>query len=188
VGDAVTASGAEDSRRGERGAVYLEFLIAFMPFFIFFLCLWQVSIMYSAKLIVDHAANAAARSAAVVWADDPLLFGGQPPNVMDTDTKPGTRATLVQTAAELAAASLIVDQTLVTLTVSYPDFGNGATLAPMAPFITTHMHVQVHADFNCKIMLANAIMCRPGKTAAARFTLPINSDSDFPYMGAPYLY
>ncbi len=172
-------------REGERGAVYVEFVIAFMPFFTFFLCLWQVAILYSSKLVVDHAANAAARAAAVIYGEDPANFGGEPANVAN-DT--GQRATLVRTAAELAAAPLIVDHTLVTLKVSYPNFPNGGTIQPMNPYITTHMVARVTADMNCKIMLANALVCKPSGIPGVRFSLPIVSDGDFPYMGAPYNY
>ena len=54
---------------------YVEFIVAFLPFFIMFLCLWQVAILYWTKLMVDHAAFSAARAAAVIVAEDPNNVG-----------------------------------------------------------------------------------------------------------------
>jgi Flp pilus assembly protein TadG len=85
----------EDLRQDQRGVVYVEFLLAFMPLFIFFLGMIQLALVYSAKLVVDHAAYRAVRSAIVVLDDDPAYYNGEP------------RLTLGNqgiTASELAAA------------------------------------------------------------------------------------
>ena len=69
-------AGVRASRGGAtRGAVYVEFLIAFLPVLIFFMCLWQMSRLYTAGLAVQHAAVTAARSGAVILADDPARYG-----------------------------------------------------------------------------------------------------------------
>lgn len=62
----------------QSAAVYVEFLIVFMPVFILFLGMTQVALMFSAKLVVQHAASAAARSAVVVLPDDPKLNNDTP--------------------------------------------------------------------------------------------------------------
>lgn len=69
-----------DRRRSSHstGAVYLEFLIAFPPLWIFGLCIFQLILLARADLIVRHAAESAARSAAVVLPDDPARYGGEP--------------------------------------------------------------------------------------------------------------
>lgn len=64
--------------RDERGLVYLEFLIVFVPIWTFSLCTFQLVQIAQADLIVRHAAEAAARSASVVLADDPDEYGGEP--------------------------------------------------------------------------------------------------------------
>jgi hypothetical protein len=64
--------------RDARGAVFLEFLIAFVPVWTFALCVLQVALIARANLIVKHSADAAARSAAVVLPDDPAEYGGEP--------------------------------------------------------------------------------------------------------------
>ncbi len=60
------------------GAVSLEFLIAFPPLWVFFLCVFQLVLVARADLLVRHAADAAARSAAVVLPDDPSRYQGEP--------------------------------------------------------------------------------------------------------------
>ncbi len=62
-------------RRGEHGVVYLEMLVAFVPVFIFFLCILQLGLLASAKLVVKHSAIVGARSAVVVLDDDPRFYG-----------------------------------------------------------------------------------------------------------------
>ena len=51
-------------RRDVRGAVYVEFLIAFLPVYTMFLCLIQLGLLFTVRLVVDHAAENAARAAA----------------------------------------------------------------------------------------------------------------------------
>ncbi len=65
------------------GAVYVEFLIAFIPFFIMVLGIMQLALLYSAHLVVQHAAYAAARSAVVVFPDCPARYDGAPMNVVN---------------------------------------------------------------------------------------------------------
>ena len=64
--------------RDQRGVVFLEFLIAFVPVWPFFLCVAQLAFITHANLMVKHAADSAARSAAVVLPDDPSEYGGEP--------------------------------------------------------------------------------------------------------------
>lgn len=66
----------QDLARDAGGAVYVEFLIAFIPFFVMVLGMMQIALMYSAHLIVQHAAFSAARAAMVVFPDCPDRYGG----------------------------------------------------------------------------------------------------------------
>jgi len=61
-----------------RGVVYVEFLIAFIPVFLFFLSICQLILLTTARLLVSHAAVAAARSAIVVLEDTYYEYGGAP--------------------------------------------------------------------------------------------------------------
>ena len=60
----------------ERGAVYVEFLIVFLPVFLLFLGICQIALVGAARFVVQHAANCAARSAVVVLEGSPGDFGG----------------------------------------------------------------------------------------------------------------
>jgi hypothetical protein len=64
-------------RDDQRGAVYLEFVIVFLPVFVFFMCLLQLGLLYATRLGVEHAASVAARSAVVVLDDDPARYENQ---------------------------------------------------------------------------------------------------------------
>ncbi len=67
-----------------RGAVYVEFIICFMPVFLLFLGVVQLAFMASAKLVVQHAAVMGARSAMVVLEDDdPERYGPEGFGVID---------------------------------------------------------------------------------------------------------
>ena len=59
-----------------RGAIYIEFLIAFIPLFVFFMSMVQLSFLRAAHLVNRHAAVVAARAAIVVLPDDPAQYGG----------------------------------------------------------------------------------------------------------------
>ncbi len=195
--------GARDVLRDARGAVYIEFLVAFLPFLIFFLCLWQVSILYYAKLMVDHAAFQAARAAAVV-------VGECPGNVNDSggvNTLSSARQSYVQAAAYISLAPLILDGTIgqdptgasfieYPATPGGPDqAANGAT--PSYPALTggvTDIRTRVNATFVCKIAFANVILCSGWASHFSSVwslfppSLPIVSEGVFPYQGASYTY
>lgn len=53
-----------------RGAVYVEFLLCFIPVFMMFLAMVQMGLMYAAGLVVQRSASVAARAAIVVIDDD----------------------------------------------------------------------------------------------------------------------
>jgi TadE-like protein len=76
-------------KANESGTVYVEFIIAFLPLFIFVLGIAQLAFIASAKAVVEHAAWAAARSAVVVLDDDMDRYGGVPRgNVRQQSSKP----------------------------------------------------------------------------------------------------
>lgn len=73
-------------RSSVQGAVSLEFLIAFPSLWVFCLCAFQVVLLARADIMVRHAADAAARSAAVVLPDDPDRYGGEPEMTVSDDS------------------------------------------------------------------------------------------------------
>jgi Flp pilus assembly protein TadG len=186
-----------------RGAVYVEFLIAFLPFLIFFLCLWQVSILYYAKLVMDHAAFAAARAAAVVVAECPKTVGDSGANTVNTLTE--NRQKYVSNAAYVALTPLILDGT-IGLSLTGPNFvefpatlggadqaadGKTPAYAPMTNSLS-NIRVRVNAAFICRIAFANAIMCNGflAKLTGGLFpmSVPISSEAVYPFQGASYAY
>ncbi len=66
-----------------RGAMYVEFLLAFIPFFLMFLGMMQVALLHVGNMVVHHAATVAARAAVVVLPDDPARYGGEPVDRLD---------------------------------------------------------------------------------------------------------
>jgi hypothetical protein len=64
--------------RNTRGAVMVEFLIAFPPVLLLFLCTVQLSLLLAMELAVEHSAVVGSRSAMVVFDDDPEHHDGEP--------------------------------------------------------------------------------------------------------------
>lgn len=91
----------------DEGTVFLEFLVSFVPVWIFSLCVFQLALIARANLVVKHAADAAARSAAVVLPDDPAEYGGEPQ--MSVARHAGNPAGLI--AALESAASIMKSPT-----------------------------------------------------------------------------
>jgi hypothetical protein len=85
----------------ERGAVYVEFLIAFFPVFLMFLGICQVALLTAAEAIVRHAAYSAARTAIVVLEDKPSNFSDAPRGSLSKGS-PSERYGIDQIVASLA--------------------------------------------------------------------------------------
>lgn len=174
-----------------RGAIYVEFLIAFMPVFVFFLCLLQLALLFSAKLLVEHSAVQGARAAAVVFGDEPATYGEQHGQVNALTA--GRRQT-VRDAVLVSLAPLILDGSIARVDVAYPreDTPGGpdepvdTKLTPMALSGPKMIRVRVEADVVCKIAMANLIVCQ-GAPGAFRVTTA-RAESLYPYQGASYAY
>jgi hypothetical protein len=180
--------------RGDaRGSIYVEFLIAFLPFFIFFLCLWQLSILFYGQLMVDHAAFAAARAAAVVVAECPDVVGDTGPATVNHLTD--QRKTRIEAAAYIALAPLILDGTIGVSTdqpfVTYPTTplalsGTQVAYAPMTNSLS-NIRVRVNATLICKIAIANEIECG-SFLALLPHEKSLHGEAVFPFQGASYTY
>ncbi|HKO48577.1 MAG TPA: TadE family protein [Polyangiaceae bacterium] len=93
----------------ERGAVYVEFLVAFLPVFILFLGICQIALLSTARFVVQHAANRAARSAVVMLESSPADFGGVARGWVSTGTGPrqqGGRIAPIRLAAYMPLSVL----------------------------------------------------------------------------------
>ncbi len=166
----------------------MEYLIAFMPVFVFFLCLLQLALLFSAKLVLEHAATTGSRSAAVVFGDEPGPYNepNAQPNVMTKE-----RRKTVRGAVLIALAPLILDDTVASVGVTYPDTadGKGQSEGTRVTGVMGSGMIRVHVDATvvCKIALANVIACeRLGNSGLRGRTIP--AESVYPYQGANYAY
>lgn len=82
---APAAGRAAGLRRDGRGLIYVEFLIAFPPLFLLFLCILQLALLYAANLGVQHSSFLAARAAIVIFPDDPVYYGGSEKNLLQPE-------------------------------------------------------------------------------------------------------
>jgi hypothetical protein len=71
--------------RDTGGAVYVEFLLAFIPLFFMFLGMLQMGLLYGASLVVQHSSNVAVRAAMVVMDDVPSRYDGEERRQVDAD-------------------------------------------------------------------------------------------------------
>jgi Flp pilus assembly protein TadG len=147
-------------RRDARGAVYVEFIAAFMPVLAFFLCIAQLADLYATKLVVQHAAYRTARAGAVVFPDDPAHYTG-------TD-----KLTVVRSAGY---GVMLAKRTIIDATIHLP---NGTDYARGAP-----VDVEIEATTRCIYPLANRLLCSglvPMNTVRAAATLPAHA-AEYPY-------
>jgi hypothetical protein len=176
---------------GTRGAVSVEFLIAFLPVFVFFLSLLQLSLLFSTKLLVDHSNVQGARAAAVVFGDEPGAYGdGQD----DVHTLTRGRRQAVRDAVLVSLAPAILDGSLERVDVAFPlaeepggkDQPDDAHLKPLGGGGPQMVRVRVEAEAICKIALVNLFMCEkgPGLLRVTR----VNAEVLYPYQGASYVY
>jgi len=190
-------SSAQDAARScERGAVFVEFLIAFMPVLTFFLCLLQLALLYAVRLVAEHAAINAARAAAVVIGDDPKNYSNEPINQLRIG---GARYKAVRDAALISLTPLILDGTIDGLKLIFPQPekpdgpARSGTIAFDAMGYTNVSKVRVRLELtaNCKIGLANRILCSSGlfglgSALGLRPTRTVRAEAIYPYQGARY--
>jgi len=185
-----------------RGAVFVEFLIAFLPVYTFFLCLIQLALLFAVRLVAEHAAVDAARAAAVVIGDDPRRYNGEKINRLTV--KGSARYDVVRNAALLSMAPLILNGFVHDVNVVFPPEerpGGPARLgtlgfAPMNDSQVSKVRVRVEVEAECRIGIANRIACPMSfqfthATDALRIAIPmrtVRAEAVYPYQGARYDY
>jgi hypothetical protein len=188
-------------RRGTEGAVFVEFLIAFLPVFTMFLCLLQLALLFSVRLVVDHAAANTARAAAVVIGDDPETYGEPGKMPKHNLPKGSERFKTIRRAAILSLAPFIADGTINDVRISFlPPGQPGGKPLPQPPSFSpinmqdvAKIRVRLEVEAACKMPIANRITCgkwiwgfyvptvfNPSKTFLA--------EAVYPYQGARYEY
>ena len=160
--------------RGTAGAVYVEFLIAFLPLFVLFMSLVQLAFVEVANVVTKHAAVAAVRAAAVVLPDDPSFYGGEPVN-----NASGARRTAIESAAK---ARLMAVSTDPQITLTFPTSPGGDD--DKIQFQRDDL-VRVHLEFSypCKIPIGSYFVCR-----SLELHKTLKAEAAMPLQGAGYDY
>jgi len=185
-----------------RGVVFVEFLIAFLPVYTFFLCLLQLALLFAVRLVTEHAAVDAARAAAVVIGDDPKRYNGEKINRLTV--KGSARYEVVRDAALLSMAPLILNGFVHDVNVVFPpeDRPGGPArtgtlgFAPMNDSQVSKVRVRVEVEAECRIGIANRIACPMSfdfthATDALKIAIPmrtVRAEAVYPYQGARYDY
>ena len=169
-----TVGSARKLLRDRRGAVYVEFLVAFLPLFIFFECLVQLSGMLTAKLVVQHAAVTATRAAVVVLYDDPQYYG---------DEKVGSATGQRLEAIELAAAiPMRAVRSIIDYEVTFPSQAGGTD--SRTDFGRDDLvRVRVKAMYRCQVPIASRMVCN-----FLTRTRYLTGEAALPNQGASYEY
>ena len=167
----------EDSkglRKDARGAIYVEFLIVFMPLFVMFMSLVQFAFLQTANLVTKHAAVQAARAAIVVLPDDPAFYGNVPINKVA-----GDRKTVIEAAAR---GRLIAVSTGPDFNIKFPSSAGGDD--DKTQFQQDDV-VRVRLTFNypCKIPIGNRFVC-----GLFSSTKPLKAEAALPLQGAGWEY
>jgi hypothetical protein len=182
--------------RDRRGAVFVEFLIAFLPVQIFFLCLIQSAILYSVRLVTEHAAVNGARAAAVVIGDDRSRYNSEAEHTLP---ERGKRRDDVRDAVLLTLAPIILNGLVQSVDVIFPDpaqvdgpVRTGALrFNPMGPQSVEKVRVRVEVESACRIGFASMVVCpslTAGFTSLLVPTRRVRAEAIFPYQGAAYAY
>jgi Flp pilus assembly protein TadG len=188
-------------RRDTRGAVFVEFLIAFMPVYVFFLCVIQIGLIFAVRLVTEHAALNGVRALAVVGGDEPKRYSNEKKNELIEN---GEREKAVRQAVILSMAPLILNGVVQSVTVIYAPANqpDGAPLTgtikldPMKEGSVSKVRLRVEADAACRLALVGQIACKsltsyldPTKKFSLFLpTLKVRAEAIFPYQGASYVY
>lgn len=161
-------------RRGNTGAVYVEFLIVFLPLFVLFMSLVQLAFVSVANLVTKHAAVTACRAAIVVLPDDPAFYGNVPVNKVDGERK----------AAILAAARtrLMAVSTFPLVELRFPTSpGGGDDKGAFQQDDTVRVHLVF--DYPCKIPIGSRFVCK-----FLTLHKKLEAEAAMPLQGAGYEY
>lgn len=154
-------------RRDARGAVYVEFLIVFMPLFVMFMSLVQFAFVQVANVVTKHAAVQAARAAIVVLPDDPAFYGNTPVNKVA-----GDRKTVIDLAARGRLRAVAASPDFSITFPSSPGGGDNKTSFKQDDLV----RVQLKVNYACKIPIGNRFVCdlfSQKKTLKAEAALPL---------------
>ena len=137
----------------------MEFLVAIVPLLVTFFCLVQLAKLYSAKIVLDHAAITASRAAIVILPPSP-----------DAPREAGRGHRDVTRAAELAMGPWKTSRAFTKVNID--------ARTPGEPYGMTT--VRVTATYRCGVPLGGRIVCGLGGTKT------MTSEASLPNQGARY--
>jgi Flp pilus assembly protein TadG len=165
---------SERPSRATGGAIYVEFLIAFLPVFVMFLGAVQLADLHQANLVVAHAAQMTTRAAVVVLPDDPQYY-----NDVEVGSATGKRREDIMKAAHM---SLQASRSLSEVRVTFPSTAGGTDDLNTIKRDDL-VRVQLQARFQCRVPLVNHLIC--GAQSGMR---TITAEAALPNQGASFSY
>lgn len=170
----VDARARRELRSDRRGAVYVEFLIVFLPLFVLFMSLVQFAFVQVANIVTKHAAMSAARAAAVVLPDDPAFYDEVPVN-----KAAGARRSAIEAAARARLAAFAI---LANLEVKFPSSAGGDDDKVQYQQDDV-VRVRLKYMYPCRIPIGSRFVCNT-------FTLhkKLEAEAAMPIQGAGYTY
>jgi uncharacterized membrane protein YgcG len=146
----------------KRGAVLVEFVVAFMPLMITFSCFVQLSQMATAKIVVKHSAIVGARAAAVI-SNGKNNTPDQAKGDNQADIKAGVNAALGPWKKTMTNVDVAID--------------DKSSCTDPYGLVT----VTVTADYKCSVPFGGRLLC--GAVGATR---TLKQAYGFPHQGARY--
>ena len=156
-------------RKGTRGAVYVEFLVVFLPLLSLFLGLVQLAFLQAASIIVQHSAMRAVRTAGVILYDNPKFYNNEGQGSVGS-----TKRKIVEDDARIPLTTLgDASKATITWNANGYDRDDPVTLT-------------VLFDYSCRVPLGRILACGADgeKQLAGEATLPTQG-ADFDYYGGP---
>jgi len=160
----VTKLGRQLRAQPRRGAVYVEFLIAFVPLLCFFFSLVQFIFINVADLLVKYSAEKAVRAAIVVTHDDEAFYDSAVGHLV------GLRKLDVERAARLPMSTMRLDVSAVNVTTK-AFYGRNEPIT-----------VRVDYDYKCQVPWGRFLCCGFGATKR------LSATATMPNQGAGYRY
>lgn len=152
----------KDLRSDKRGAVLVEFAVAFMPLMITFSCFVQLSQMATAKIVVKHSAVVGARAAAVI-ANGHKNTPDQKQGDNKADVEAGVKAAMGPWTKTMKSVDVAIDD-------------KSSCTDPYGL-----VSVTVTAEYKCSVPFGGRLLC--GAVGATR---TMKQTYGFPHQGARY--
>lgn len=155
--------------RDQRGAVYLEMLIAYVPVLALFFGVLQLADIAAAHLIVQRAAGAAVRAAVVVLPDEDVFYTG------NTSLSPENRKLA---DIELAAATILRATRRLGVNGDNVELDRDVSIEHGEDDVRQPVTATVRARYRCFV---RAFCGLDG-------SVMLSADATLPYQGARYHY